>query len=124
MSISKIQSGDNIKVISGAYKGTVGQIIKVRTIKKKKNLIKRVAVSTIPKIVKYFKSNKLAGMQGMISSRDRYINISNVALLDENNKVTKVKIIDKKRLYKSTGSAVPKNIVEKKLSLEQNTDNK
>jgi large subunit ribosomal protein L24 len=88
MSISKIQMGDKIKVISGNFKGTLGSITKV--IKTQKST--RVSVDSVNKIIKYTKANKSYGVQGQMVQVDRYIDSSNVSLVDENNNVSKAYI--------------------------------
>lgn len=116
MSISKIQKGDKIKIISGKFKGTIGLITKVvKTLK-----YSRVSVDTVNKIVKYTKSNKAYGMQGQMTQVDRFIDSSNVALIDDKNNLSKSYISlennKKIRKFRTTESIVPKLIFKKKES--------
>lgn len=115
MSISKIQKGDSVKVISGKYKNTLGIVSSVR--KDKKSGVVRVAISSIEKIAKYQKANKQYGVPGSMKQVDRFVDVSNVSLVDEKGKISKVKIENKDgnkfRVYKSTGKKVEKNVIEK-----------
>jgi len=95
MSITKIQTGDKVKVISGKYKGTIGVVTKVINHQISKHVsTKRVSVTNIPQIVKYRKSVNYQGefYPGSQSFIDRTIDISNVSLITENNLVSKSKI--------------------------------
>ncbi|MBC7472072.1 MAG: 50S ribosomal protein L24 [candidate division SR1 bacterium] len=117
MSISKIQKGDKVKVISGKFNGTLGFITKVvKTLK-----YTRVSVDSVNKIVKYTKSNKAYGMQGQMTQVDRFIDSSNVALIDEKNTVSKsfIAIEDNKKIrkFRTTNSLVPKPDFKKKESI-------
>lgn len=119
MSISKIQKGDKVKIISGKFKGTIGLITKVvKTLK-----YSRVSVDTVNKIVKYTKSNKAYGMQGQMTQVDRFIDSSNVVLIDDKNNVSKSYISlennKKIRKFRTTESIVPKLIFKKKESTDQ-----
>ncbi len=124
MSIAKIQSGDNVKVISGNYKGIVGIVTKV--VKKTKpngKLMTRVAINSIPKIAKYRKSQTFQGQNypGAILQADRTVDISNISLINSDNKVSKVKIEvengKKVRKLKKTGEIVIKTKIEKKAKI-------
>jgi large subunit ribosomal protein L24 len=95
MSIAKIQSGDTVKVTSGNYKGTVGQVLKIfPKIRKNGRVIKRASLTNIPKIVKYRKSNVFQGQQypGLKLETDRTIDLSNLSLLTDDNTISKSKI--------------------------------
>jgi len=120
MAIAKIQKGDSVKVISGSYKGTVGQVLKIF---KKKNAQGKVTslratVSNLPKIVKYQKANRAANLPGSQNEIDRKIQVSNLSLVTSNNEVSRVKIEEKDgkkvRVLKKDGS-----IVEKKADASQ-----
>jgi large subunit ribosomal protein L24 len=117
MSIAKIQTGDQVKVTSGNYKGSVGQVLKIIS-KTRKNgvVIKRAVVSTVPKIIKYRKSMVYEGqkMAGGMFYTDRPIDISNLSLITDNNLLSKAKIEitadgKKQRILKKTGQVVTKN---------------
>lgn len=120
MSKAKIQSGDTVKVISGNYKGTIGVVTKViKKVKPNGKLSLRASVNSIPKIAKYRKSQTYQGQSypGAILQADRTVDISNIALLDDKEKVSKIKIEindgKKTRFYKSTGKIVSKVKIEK-----------
>ncbi len=108
MSISKVKTGDKVKVISGNYKGHIGHVTKV--IKHSKG--KRVSISDVPKITKYRKSYTYQGQKypGMKTLIDRFLHISNVALLDDQGKLskTRIEIKDNKktRVFKTTNKTV------------------
>jgi large subunit ribosomal protein L24 len=114
MSISKVQKGDKVKVISGKFKGTLGLITKV--VKSTKST--KVSVDNINKIIKYTKANKAYGMQGQMVNIDRLIDSSNVALVDENNNVSKTFILTDKtkklRMFRTTNTPVSKKKDPKK----------
>jgi large subunit ribosomal protein L24 len=117
MAIAKIQTGDNVKIISGNYKGTEGVVTEVITVTKGNKTIKRVVVSSVPTIVKYQKANKQAEMPGSMSQTSRKIDITNVMLVD-NGKISRSKIVmdkngKKTRELLKTGKAVVKNPVVK-----------
>ena len=111
MSISKIQTGDKVKIIAGKNKGLVGVILKVISTRNSK----RVVVDTLDKIVKYKKPNAAYGVQGQMLQVPRPIEISNVALVDNNGTISKsyVDSIKKIRLYRSTNLLVEKTIPKK-----------
>jgi large subunit ribosomal protein L24 len=121
MSISRIQSGDNVKIISGKYKNTIGIVTKVVKLLNGKI---RVAVAGVEKIAKFQKANRQYGMPGSISQVDRMIDVSNVSLLDDKGNISKVKIelkdSKKTRVYKTTGKPVVKvkseDSVDKKIT--------
>lgn len=124
MSIAKIQSGDSVKIIAGNYKGITGTITKIIHKKypkgKGKFLVKtRASVDTIKKIAKYRKSTVYQGQKyaGNMSQVDRFVDVSNLMLLDENMKATRIRIEvkdDKKtRIFATTSATVFKKILPK-----------
>jgi large subunit ribosomal protein L24 len=129
MAISKIQTGDKVKVISGNYKGTVGLVTKVVRVVKGKKISKRLSVNTIPKIVKYRKKFSYQGESypGAQLSVDRFIDLSNVMLLDSSDKVSKSKIVitegKKFRHYKTTNTAVAKEDLPKEITADSESKN-
>jgi len=126
MSTAKIQSGDQVKVISGKFKGTIGQVTSIIKKSYSRGIIKiRAAVSNVPKIANYKKSTVIQGQNypGSMNQVDRFIDVSNLSLLTSDLKLSKVKIsIDengkKTRVLKKTGDLVIKQIIEKVKSLE------
>ena len=95
MSISKIQTGDKVKVISGKYRGIIGVVTAVHKHRISKYVFtKRISVTNIPQIVKYRKSVNYQGefYPGSQTFIDRTLDISNVALITEDSIVSKSKI--------------------------------
>ena len=95
MAISKIQTGDRVKVITGKYKNTIGTV----TEKKSKVLrngksVTRIAVSTIEKIIKYRKAANFQGESypGEKLTVNRTIDISNVQLVTPDNIASRSKV--------------------------------
>lgn len=140
MSIAKIQSGDTVKVIAGNFKGTVGLVTKVIHKEypkgKNKSIIKtRAAVDSIKKITKYRKSTVYQGQKyaGSMNQIDRFVDISNLMVLDEAGNPARVKIVEKEgkkvRTFQTTGTSLVKKIIPKiKKTLEndlalESTDN-
>lgn len=124
MSIAKIQSGDSVKIIAGNYKGITGTVTKIIHKKypkgKGKFLVKtRASVDTIKKIAKYRKSTVYQGQKyaGNMSQVDRFVDVSNLMLLDENMKPARVRIVvkdDKKtRIFATTSGTISKKILPK-----------
>jgi large subunit ribosomal protein L24 len=123
MSIAKIQKGDKVKIISGAYKGTLGQVIKVtKKIRPNKTVQIRAAVSTVPEITKYRKANRSFNLPGQMLSTTRLIDISNMMLADEKGQSfkTKIEVVDGKkvRVNQKTKTPVINQRVEKVEKLE------
>lgn len=116
MSISKIQTGDQVKVIAGKFKGTIGQVIKIVKKQAKNGLTQvRAAVSNVPTIANYRRSNVFQGQKypGLKTETDRLIHVSNLSLLTPDLKPSKVKIEikdggKKVRVLKKTGGVVSK----------------
>jgi len=114
MAIAKIQQGDEVKITAGNYKGLVGKVVKV--FRKKdasgKILSTRAAVSSIPKIAKYKKSNRAYNLPGMQTEVDRKVDVSNLSLVTSVNELSKVKIElkdgKKVRILKKDSSLVEK----------------
>lgn len=102
----KIKRGDNVIVTTGKNKGSKGEVLEVI---KKEGKDPRVVVAGV-NIVKRHTKPSASNPQGGIVEKEASINISNVALLDENGKATRVgyKIEgDKKiRVAKTTGKTI------------------
>ena len=80
--MKKIIKGDNVKIISGNYKGQTGRVIKILDIKN------RLIVEGINKAKKHMRPNQ-ENPQGGIVEKELSIHISNVMLVYK-NKPTKV----------------------------------
>ena len=101
--MKKIRKDDNVKVVSGNYKGQTGRVIKII------NKNNRAIVEGINKVKKHARPTQ-DNPQGGIVEKEMSIHMSNVMLLHK-NKPTKVGFgIDKKgnkvRLNKSNGDVI------------------
>jgi large subunit ribosomal protein L24 len=121
MATSKIQQGDSVIVISGKFKGTKGSVVNVIPTDKSK----RISIDTVTKIAKYKKSNKQYGMPGQMTQIHRTLDISNVMVLDDKGKPSKIAISKKERkisrLFKTTKKPLIKEKLEKEVSKETAT---
>ena len=100
----RIQKGDKVKVITGSFKGTVGNVIKVSP-KKEKIMIEGVNL-----VKKHIKPSDVNPDGGIIET-EAWIHVSNVQVYDPKAKeATRVgyKIIDgkKARFYKKSGQLI------------------
>ena len=101
----KIKTGDKVKVVTGHYKGTVGE---VKAVSPKTNRIIVEGVNLVKQTLKPTQANP----EGGIIEREAPINASNVALYDEKAKAAvKVgyKLDDKgnkSRVNKKTGKEI------------------
>jgi large subunit ribosomal protein L24 len=122
MSIAKIQTGDTVKVIAGNFKGSVGVVTKVQKKQYRNGIIKtRASVNGLPKIAKYRKAQTFQGQNypGAKLEVDRFIDVSNLSLVDAKNKLSKVRIEISKdgkklRVLKTTSKVVEKLTSSKK----------
>ena len=78
--MKKIRKGDNVKVISGNYKGQTGRIIKII------NKNNRAIVEGINKVKKHMRPNQ-ENPQGGIVEKGMSINMSNLMLMYKNKPV-------------------------------------
>ena len=78
--MKKIRKGDNVKVISGNYKGQTGRIIKIV------NKNNRAIVEGINKVKKHMRPNQ-ENPQGGIVEKEMSINMSNLMLMYKNKPV-------------------------------------
>lgn len=74
--MNRIRTGDNVKVIAGKSKGTVGKVLKVNG--------ERVIVEGANMIKKHVKPNPHINQEGGIISKEASIHISNIALYNSN----------------------------------------
>jgi large subunit ribosomal protein L24 len=125
MSISKIQTGDNVRVISGNYKGTNGVVTQIKKTKLRSGKVQlRAAVSGVPKIAKFRKSQTYQDQKypGSRLEVDRFIHISNISLVTSEGNLSKVKIDlqggKKLRTYKKNNATVVKQKVDKSKAKE------
>ena len=78
-----LKKGIQVKIISGKDKGKTGEILEIN---KKLNKIKVKSINMIKKHLKPTKENK-----GGIVSKESFIHISNLKLVDNKNKKNEVK---------------------------------
>lgn len=100
----KIKVGDKVKVITGHYKGTIGE---VKAVGQKSN---KVIVKGVNIVKKHLKPSQ-ANPDGGIEEREAPIHVSNVALYDSKTKKTvkvgyKVEDGEKVRVNKKTGKEI------------------
>lgn len=112
---AKIQTGDNVKIIAGNYRGTVGVVTKVvKKVAANGNVSYRAAVTNVAKIAKYRKSQSFQGQSypGAKLEVDRMIDISNISLINPKGDLSRVKIVfengKKLRTYSKGGKTVQK----------------
>jgi large subunit ribosomal protein L24 len=113
MAKARIQSGDTIKITSGNYKGTIGQVLKIVKKSDGKRTFLRASISSVPGINKYKKSFKYNGQSypGSVYQVPRLIDTSNLSHLTADNLVSKVQITTdesgkKVRTLKKTGKTI------------------
>ena len=80
----KIKMGNQVKIITGKDKGKTGEIIEIS---RKLNMIKVKAINLVKKHQKPTKENK-----GGIISKESFIHISNIALIESKEKIKKVEV--------------------------------
>ena len=103
----KIKTGDTVKVISGHYKGTVSEVIKVDP---KNNKVTVEGVNMIKKTLKVSQQNP----DGGIVEKEAPIDASNVMLYDKKaKKADRVRMTvndkgEKVRVFKKSGNPVDK----------------
>ena len=78
--MKKIKKGDNVKVVSGNYKGQTGRIIKII------NKNNRAIVEGLNKVKKHMRPNQ-ENPQGGIIEKEMSINITNLMLMYKNKPV-------------------------------------
>ena len=76
-----IKKGNQVKIITGKDKGKTGEVIEIN---RKLNMIKVKAINIVKKHLKPTKENK-----GGIISKESFIHISNLALVEKNEKIKK-----------------------------------
>ena len=102
----KIKKGDKVQVITGSYKGTVGEVLKVYP-KTNKVVVEGVAIAK-----KHLKPSQI-NPEGGIVEKEAAIDASNVMLFDEKAKKPtrvgfKVEKGEKVRVAKKSGTVIKK----------------
>lgn len=102
--MNKIKKGDQVIVTTGRDKGKTGEVLQIMA-------DGRALVNDVNLVKKHTKPNPAAGITGGILQKEAPIQLSNVAILNPTtNKADKIRIEgegkDKKRVFKSDGSAV------------------
>ena len=100
----KIKRGDKVQVITGSYKGTIGEVIAVAPKHDK------VKVEGVALVKKHVKPNQI-NPDGGIAEMEAWIHVSNVAAYDSKaKKASRVGYTEEKgkkvRVYKQTGTIV------------------
>lgn len=100
----RIKKGDKVKVITGAYKGTIGEVVKAFPKEDK------VIVEGVNMVKKHLKPTQ-ANPDGGIVEKEAKIHVSNVMLYDEKAKAAsrvsiEVKDGEKVRVFKKSGKEV------------------
>lgn len=100
----KIKRGDKVQVITGSYKGTIGDVVDVAP---KHDKVKVEGVSLVKKHLKPTQMNP----DGGIAEEEAWIHVSNVMAYDSKAKSTsrvgyEVKNEKKVRVYKKTGAEI------------------
>ncbi|MFI3283501.1 MAG: 50S ribosomal protein L24 [Erysipelotrichaceae bacterium] len=100
----KILKGDKVKVITGKYKGTIGEVTQVFP---KKEMVVVEGVNMIKKSLKPTQANP----DGGIIEKEAPIHVSNVMAYDSKaKKSSRIGYVEEKgnkvRVYKSTGNKV------------------
>lgn len=100
----KIKRGDKVQVITGSYKGTIGDVIEV------KPKFDKVKVEGVALAKKHMKPSQI-NPDGGIIEQEAWIHVSNVMLYDPKAKApTRVGYKDEKgkkvRVYKKSGNVV------------------
>lgn len=88
--MNKIKVGDEVQVISGKDKGKRGKVLKIFA---GKSGSKKVIVEGIKLVKKHVKPNPQLNVQGGVVEKESAVDISNIALFDQQaGKVSKVGI--------------------------------
>ncbi len=100
----RIKKGDKVKVITGAYKGTIGEVTKAFPKEDK------VIVEGVNMVKKHLRPTQ-QNPEGGIVEKEAKIHVSNVMLYDEKNKQAsrvgyEIKDGKKVRVYKKSGAEV------------------
>jgi ribosomal protein L24 len=124
-----IQTGDTVKLIAGAFKGTVGQVLGIVKKTTSKNTVKtRASVAGVPGLTKFRRAFKYNGQSypGSMYTVPRMIDVSNLSHTTTEGVISKVAIVKdattgkRTRTLKKTGTPIvsAKVIKPKKLAAE------
>jgi large subunit ribosomal protein L24 len=108
----KIKVGDKVRVMRGKEAGKEAEVLRViNTVNKRNKPVIKVVLKDINVMKRHVKPNPVLNVPGGIVEVERPIDISNVMLIDDKGKVTRVgfsvsKDGKKTRIFKSTGKAV------------------
>ena len=91
--MTKIKTGDKVKVLAGDHKGSEGKVLKIVSDKN------RLLVEGVNMVKKHMKPNA-QNPQGGIVEKEAFIHVSNVSLLTSSGETTKVgyRIDDNKKV--------------------------
>jgi large subunit ribosomal protein L24 len=105
--MNKIRKGDEVIVITGKDKGKRGMVTSVKI---EDGIVKKILVQGVALVVKHVRPNPNAGVEGGLVTKESYINVSNVAIVDSNGKPSRVQIKQqdgkKVRVLKTTGAVI------------------
>jgi len=103
----RIKSGDDVIVIAGRSKGTVGKVLKVSSNGK-------ILVEGVNLVKKHVKPNPQLNEQGGIREKEAFIDVSNVSIYNSNKNCAdgvSFKVLNdgkKVRCFKSDGEMIDK----------------
>ncbi len=105
--MNKIRKGDEVIVTTGKDKGKRGMVTAIQI---KDGIVVKVLVQGVAIQIKHIRSNPQLGIEGGRISKESYIQVSNIALIDANGKPSKARIEErdgkKVRVLKTTGAAI------------------
>ena len=120
MAKAKIQTGDTVKIISGNYRGVIGQVLAIVKKDNGKVVKTRASIATVPGINKYRRSFKYNGQAypGSVYQVPRLVDVSNLSHITEDGQLSKVIITTdesgkKIRTLKKNGVVIVSNKVAK-----------
>jgi ribosomal protein L24 len=127
-----IQTGDTVKLIAGAFKGQVGQVLSIVKKTTSKNTVKtRASVAGVPGLTKFRRAFKYNGQSypGSLYSVPRMIDVSNLSHTTKDGVISKVAIVKdaktgkRTRTLKKTGTPIVSAKVEKPKKLAPESEN-
>ena len=107
MAIAKIRVGDTVKIIAGADKGQVGEVLAIDSQRRK------IKVSGVRMVKKHVKPNPQIDRKGGIESQESFLDISNAVGYDVSTQkpmAIGIKEVEGKRVRydKKTGQVIDK----------------